>query len=68
MSPKQVDLLFWMGLLLTVVGVLALYVIAVEMTESELYVTKTIFYLSALSTLFLGWKKIDHRFPGRNKE
>lgn len=57
-----------MGLVLSLIGAVALYVIEIEMSESELYITKTIFYLSALSTIFLAWKKIDHRFPGRNKD
>lgn len=56
-----------MGLTLTAVGVIAIFVLEVEMSDYELYLSKTILYLSGLGTLFTGWKKIDHKFPGKNK-
>lgn len=57
-----------MGLTLTAVGVIAIFIIEVEMSDFELYLSKSILYLSGLGTLFTGWKKIDHKFPGRNKD
>ncbi|OEK06436.1 hypothetical protein [Roseivirga misakiensis] len=65
MSPAQINLLFWMGLLLTVIGVVAIFIIEVEMSDFDLYISKTILYLSGLGTLFCGWKKIEHKFPGK---
>lgn len=68
MDSKRVNLLFYMGLMLTAVGVLALYVLELEMQEMELYITKMVLYLSALATIFFGWKKIDHKFPGKGEK
>ncbi|MFY0593643.1 hypothetical protein [Roseivirga sp.] len=68
MRSEQINLLFWMGLVLTIVGVVAIFIIEVEMSEFELYISKTILYLSGLGTLWCGWKKIDHKFPGKNEK
>lgn len=68
MRPEQINMLFWMGLILTAVGVIAIFIVEVEMSEFDLYLSKTILYLSGLGTLFTGWKKIEHKFPGKNNE
>jgi len=39
----------------------------VDMSDFELYISKSILYLSGLATLFFGWKKVDHKFPGHKK-
>ena len=67
MSEKQMNLLFWMGLFLTAVGVLALYVLDMDLGEMDIYYTKIILYLSGLSTIYFGWKKIEHKFPDKRK-
>lgn len=54
-----------MGLSLTAVGVLAVYVLEIEMNDTELLFVKSIMYLSGLSTIYLGWKKMEHKFPDK---
>ncbi|OEK02145.1 hypothetical protein BFP97_11695 [Roseivirga sp. 4D4] len=67
MSEKQVNSLFWMGLFLTAVGVMGLYVLDLGLTEMDIYYSKIILYLSGLSTIYFGWKKIEHKFPDKRK-
>jgi len=67
MSEKQVNSLFWMGLFLTAVGVMGLYVLDLGLSEMDIYYSKIILYLSGLSTIYFGWKKIEHRFPDKRK-
>ena len=56
-----------MGLFITAVGVLALYVLVMDLGEMDIYYTKIILYLSGLGTIYFGWKKIEHKFPDKRK-
>jgi len=60
--------LFYICLILTSIGLLALYVFKVTLDGSIGLLFNSVFYLAALGTLFFGWKLIDHKFPGKGEK
>ena len=59
--------LFLIGVVLSLIGILVLYVFKIELNDSLLLLVQSVFYLAGLATLFFGWRLIDHKFPGRGE-
>ena len=59
--------LFLIGVILSFIGALVLYVFEIEFKDSTLLLVQSVFYLAGLATLFFGWRLIDHKFPGRGE-
>jgi len=68
MSKKSVVILFLTDLSICLILLVFIYLIELPSIVEDpqvLFVVETILYLTGLSTLYFGWKLIDHKIPSK---
>lgn len=68
MTKKNEGYLLVVCLLVSLTGVIMLYGFQIELEAQKEYVVRTSTYLTGLATLFLAWRRIDHKIPPKRKK
>lgn len=68
MTKKNEAYLLVVCLLVSLTGVIILYGFQIELKAEQEYAVRTITYLTGLATLFLAWRRIDHKIPPKRKK
>lgn len=67
MTKKNEGYLLVVCLVICLTGVFLLYGLEVEFAAQIAYISQTVTYLTGLATLFLAWRRIDHKIPSKRK-